>query len=219
MPIGYLITMGLVAAAMLMALAPLRRSGGLGTLSWFLEALDAPAAWAAVGLGCVSFAAAPVLVMRSLRARAAVDGALDEGLRRGWRAAIELAPARHGRRRLPWGRILLAPLPLLSLGVQRIANLSYGPHGRRNRLDVYRRRSLASPAPILIHLHGGYSERDARASTPGPCSTNSPGKAGYASAPTTGCAPARRSPPSWSTSRIRDHQHDPEAPWGRFVVH
>ncbi len=181
MPIGYLITMGLVAAGMLLALAPLRRSGGLGTLSWFLSAvvnespfvglwwalaatllaitqgaLDAPAAWAAVGLGCVSFAAAPVLVTRSLRTRAAVDGALDEGLGRGWRAAIEPAPARHGRRRLPWGRILLAPLPLLGLGGQRIANLPYGPHGRRNRLDVYRRRSLASPAPILIHLHGGY---------------------------------------------------------------
>ena len=97
MPIGYLITVGVVAVGLLLALAPLRRSGGLGTLSWFLSAvvnespfvalywvlaatllafsqgdLDAPAAWAAFGLACASFAGAPVLVRRSLRAEAAV---------------------------------------------------------------------------------------------------------------------------------------------------
>ena len=39
MPVGYLITVGVVAVAMLLALAPLRRSGGLGTLSWLLSAV------------------------------------------------------------------------------------------------------------------------------------------------------------------------------------
>ena len=39
MPIGYLITVGVVAVGLLLALAPLRRSGGLGTLSWFLSAV------------------------------------------------------------------------------------------------------------------------------------------------------------------------------------
>jgi acetyl esterase/lipase len=175
-----LINVGVVVAGMLLALRPLRRSGALGTLSWFLSAvvnespfvwlygllaatllgvtqgdLDAPVAWAAFGVGCASFAGAPVLVLRSVRARAAVENALDEGLGPGWRAAIESAPAGQGAHRLPWGRILLAPLPMSSRRVQRSANLSYGTHGRRNRLDVYRRRGLPSPGPILIHLHGG----------------------------------------------------------------
>ena len=180
MPIGYLVTVGVVAAGLLLALAPLRRSRGLGVLSWLLSAvvnespfvalywvlaatllayaqgdLDSPAAWAAFGLACVSFASAPVLVRRSLRADAAVGRALDEGLGQGWRAAIDPALAGPGRSRLPWGRILLAPLPVFTRSVRRMANLSYGPHGRRNRLDLYRRRGGVSDAPILIHLHGG----------------------------------------------------------------
>ncbi len=55
----------------------------------------------------------------------------------------------------PWGRILFAPLPLFHPGVTRISNLSYGDAGRRNRLDLYRRRRGGSGGPVLIHLHGG----------------------------------------------------------------
>jgi acetyl esterase/lipase len=39
--------------------------------------------------------------------------------------------------------------------VRRIANLSYGDAGRRNRLDVYRRRQGDGGGAVLIHLHGG----------------------------------------------------------------
>jgi acetyl esterase/lipase len=39
--------------------------------------------------------------------------------------------------------------------VKRISNLSYGDAGRRNRLDLYRRRRGGSGGPVLIHLHGG----------------------------------------------------------------
>ena len=49
----------------------------------------------------------------------------------------------------------MAPLPLFHPGVRRIANLSYGDAGRRNRLDLYRRRRGGSGGPVLIHLHGG----------------------------------------------------------------
>ena len=34
-------------------------------------------------------------------------------------------------------------------------SLSYGPHGTRNELDVYRRPDAAVPAPVLVYLHGG----------------------------------------------------------------
>ena len=52
--------------------------------------------------------------------------------------------------------------------MQRIANVSYGPAGRRNRLDLYRHRSRPAGAPVLIHFHGGHfrmggKSREARA--------------------------------------------------------
>lgn len=49
----------------------------------------------------------------------------------------------------------LQPLPLRPRGVERIANLSYGPGGREHCLDLYRRRSLEAPAPVLLYFHGG----------------------------------------------------------------
>jgi acetyl esterase/lipase len=64
--------------------------------------------------------------------------------------------SRVDRGGLPWLRIVLAPLPLVRRDVRRIANIRYGDAGRRNRLDLYRRRRGASGGPILIHLHGGY---------------------------------------------------------------
>jgi acetyl esterase/lipase len=58
--------------------------------------------------------------------------------------------------RLPWSRILLRPFAVRPRTVERVANLSYGPHGERNLLDLYRHRSGAANAPVLIHFHGGY---------------------------------------------------------------
>jgi acetyl esterase/lipase len=49
---------------------------------------------------------------------------------------------------------VFAPLPLFHPGVRRFRNLSYGDAGRRNRLDLYRRRG-GGAGPVLIHLHGG----------------------------------------------------------------
>ena len=86
---------------------------------------------------------------RSLRARPAVERALDETYGAGWRSRVDPAP------RASWGRILLAPLPLRPRGIERISDLSYGDAGRLNRLDVYRSRSRPPSSPILIHLHGG----------------------------------------------------------------
>jgi len=51
--------------------------------------------------------------------------------------------------------MVFAPLPLFHPAVKRVANLSYGDAGRRNRLDVYRPRHGGTAGPVLIHLHGG----------------------------------------------------------------
>lgn len=58
--------------------------------------------------------------------------------------------------RLPWARILLLPFAIRPRSIERAANLQYGPHGRRNRLDLYRRRSAPDGAPVLVHFHGGH---------------------------------------------------------------
>lgn len=180
MPIGYLVTIGVISAGMLASLVPFARSGGLGTLSWLLSAvvnespsvavywlllvtllaavqgdMTGPAAWVAFGVGCASLAAAPVLIARALRGREVLDRALHDGLGPEWRHAAATRSGGARRDRLPWARILLTPIPVSRRGVRRTANLSYGPHGRRNRLDVYRRRGQSEGAPILIHLHGG----------------------------------------------------------------
>ncbi|HEY1315733.1 MAG TPA: alpha/beta hydrolase [Gaiella sp.] len=180
MPIGYLITVALMALAMLLALVPLDRPALLRTASWTLGSvvnespfvafywilaatllalaqgdLDTPVAWVALGIGCVTFLGTPILLRRSLEAGPAVEAALAEGLGRGWRDTIDPALVSQFRHRLPWLRILLAPLPFLHRGVAHTRNLSYGDAGRRNRLDVYHHPARPAGAPVLIHLHGG----------------------------------------------------------------
>ena len=164
MPVGFAITAALVIVGLAVAVWPPSRSGLLGLLVWLVSAIpnESPflafywlacstllaygqanlrgaAVWAALGLAAAPLAAAPVLVHRSLRAAPAIEQALGRPI----------------PRRPPWARIVFAPLPLFHPGVKRIANLSYGDAGRRNRLDLYRPRHGGVGGPVLIHLHGG----------------------------------------------------------------
>jgi acetyl esterase/lipase len=161
-PVGYLLTVGLMALGM--AASAWRRPGLFGSATWLLSAipnespflafywLSAATAlalsdselhgvwvWVALGVAAASFVGAPVLVRRSLRTAPAIEQALGR--------PIASNP--------PWKRIIFAPVPLLHPGVKRISNLSYGDAGRRNRLDLYRRRRGGTGGPVLIHLHGG----------------------------------------------------------------
>lgn len=180
MPIGYLVTVAVVALGMLLALRPVHRPAPLRTASWALGSivnespfvafywvlaatllalaqgdLDTPVGWVALGIVCLTFLGTPVLVRRSLAARQAVEVALDDGLGRGWRDTIDPTLASELRRSLPWVRIILAPVPVLHRGVKQVRNLSYGDAGRRNTLDVYHHPARPAGAPILVHLHGG----------------------------------------------------------------
>jgi acetyl esterase/lipase len=156
------------------SLWPPARSGLLGVATWFVSAIvnESPflafyymaistwlafsnfhgaQVWAALGLAIAPFVGTPVLVRRSLRAAPALEQALDRDLGSWWRRAA----GKSIRPSPPWARIVFAPLPLFHPGVRRIANLSYGEAGRRNRLDLYRRRRGHGGGPVLIHLHGG----------------------------------------------------------------
>jgi acetyl esterase/lipase len=174
--VGLLTTVGLVALGMAASLWPPARSGLPGLVTWLLSAIPnespflafywmgasallafsqgdfhGPWAWVAVGLAAASFLGTPVLVRRILHAAPAIEQALHRDLGPGWRHAAGEPTAANP----PRARILFAPLPLFHPGVRRTSNLSYGDAGRRNRLDLYRRRGARSGGPVLIHLHGG----------------------------------------------------------------
>ena len=155
MPVGFLITAGLIALGMGASLWPPARSGLLGAATWFISQIvnESPflafyymgistllawgqfhgaQVWIAIGLTIAPFIGTPVLVRRSLRAAPAIEHALDRGLGPRWRHAA----GKSIRPNPPWGRVVFAPLPLFHPGVRRISNLSYGDAGRRHRLDL-----------------------------------------------------------------------------------
>ncbi|HTU30537.1 MAG TPA: alpha/beta hydrolase [Solirubrobacteraceae bacterium] len=177
MPIGFLITVALVALGMAVSLRPPVRSGLGGVIVWLISAIpnESPflafywlgastllalcqgnarglGIWIPVVVAAASFAGTPVLIRRSLRAAPAIEQALDRDVGPRWRQAV---PGARLLTRTPWVRIVLAPLPLFHPGVRRFRNLSYGDAGRRNRLDLYARRTGGTGGPVLIHLHGG----------------------------------------------------------------
>jgi acetyl esterase/lipase len=176
-PVGYLVTVALVALGTLFALVPLRSVGNLSfrmglllnevpivgfywLLIWTCQAfvqgdIDAAGGWAAVGSAALTTAGLAVVAWRGLQARPALEQAMAQALGAGWRTAIDPGLAARLRRRLPLARILLLPLSRRRLGVDRVANLRYGDAGRRNLLDLYRHRARPSGGPVLIHLHGG----------------------------------------------------------------
>jgi acetyl esterase/lipase len=179
-PIGFLVTVGLVAWCTLLALVPLRRPFVLGAVSVFFGLVlnelpfvalyyllastllvigqvnvGSPGGGAAAGLAVLAVAGLVVVTWRGLRAGPAAGRALSEGLGAGWRADLDAGMAAGLRRRLPLARILLGPVFFRRRDVERVASISYGDAGRKNLLDVYRHRARPPGAPVLVHLHGG----------------------------------------------------------------
>jgi acetyl esterase/lipase len=178
MPIGYLITTGVVAAVALLAVArrrpsrssPFRLSNVIGFwLNWPLAVflfLVASTALAIdqygggspvfrIGLGFVLLASGGLFVLRrrALGTSPAVERALDEGLGPDWREDVDADLAARLCRRPSLARVLLAPVFARRHGVRRLANIRYGPARRANLLDLYRDRSDRSGRPVLIHFH------------------------------------------------------------------
>jgi acetyl esterase/lipase len=172
-PVGFLITLGLIALAMAASLWPPARSGPVGLATWLVSAivnespflafyyvlastllagLHGARLWVALGLAAAPFVGTPVLVRRSLRAAPAIEEALERDLGSDWEPAGAV-PSIAARPR--WARAVFAPVPVFHPGVRRVSNISYGDAGRRNRLDLYQRRGGGSGGPVLIHLHGG----------------------------------------------------------------
>ncbi|MFI9600903.1 alpha/beta hydrolase [Streptomyces sp. NPDC052043] len=176
MPIGYLVTTALLAWCTFFAVVAPRRPRPLASLSfWFglilnevpflgIYALVACTALAAaqgdlgslgakatVGVAVVTAAGLAVSAWRGLRTDQVVGRALEQGLGTGWRERVHVPLRRHR----PWVRILLLPGFFWRRDVERIPNIGYGDAGRRNLLDVYRRRGAPQSGPVLVYFHGG----------------------------------------------------------------
>jgi acetyl esterase/lipase len=183
MPIGYLVTGGIAATVVALAVSryrprgssPVRLSGLFSfPLSWPLAVLlvlvastalavaqngvRSPVFWLGLVLHAVAAAGLVVLARREHGTGPALERGLDEGLGPGWRDSVDEALVARIRRRPSLVRILLAPISFRRLGVERIANVRYGPARRGNLLDLYRLRpdrSDDSDRPTLVYLHGG----------------------------------------------------------------
>jgi acetyl esterase/lipase len=179
MPIGYLITTGLIAAVTVSAVArhrprrssPFRLSYLVGfLLNWpvavFLllvlstalaivqSGVGSPVFWIGLAFAIVASAGLAVLRQRARGTGPVLERALDEGLGDDWRDQVDAELAARLRRRPSLIRVLLAPIAFRRR-VERIANIRYGPAGRGNVLDLYRSRSERTGAPTLVYLHGG----------------------------------------------------------------
>jgi acetyl esterase/lipase len=179
MPIGYLCYTGITATLTLSAASrhrprrssPFRLSYFFGfQLNWPVAvfvllvastalAIDqngtGPVFWTGLGFAVLASAGLLVLRRRARETGPTLERALDEGLGSGWRDGVDVELAARLRRRPSLARVAVAPISFRLRGVERIANVRYGPSFRGNVLDLYRDRSDRVARPTLVYLHPG----------------------------------------------------------------
>ena len=117
-------------------------------------AFEAWPGWVGLAVTLASWSGLAVAHARARRTPAAIEAALTETLGADYRKA--LAPevlANVGEDRV--ARAWRSPFRRRERGVERIRDISYGPAGERNRLDVYRPTERAERCPTLMYIHGG----------------------------------------------------------------
>jgi acetyl esterase/lipase len=137
LPLAIAVTFASITIIELPFLAIAAFAAGTG-LAFHEGDLDSPVAIAAAVLGA---ACVTVTAWRGMRTQRIMQRAMG---------ATRIAP------RPPWWRLFLNPFAIRPHTVERIADIAYGPAGKRHRLDLYRHRSTPADAPVLIHFHGGY---------------------------------------------------------------
>ena len=119
-----------------------------------LGALDTWQGLVGVLLLLASLVGTLYLVALARGAGEVAERALAEGLGEDYLDHIDKDLSARYDPTIPWVRLLL-PFRMGLPEVERTKNLSYGPYGRRNKLDVYRRKDHPTGAPILFQIHGG----------------------------------------------------------------
>jgi acetyl esterase/lipase len=132
-------------------------------VAWHLAAtavfvwLGALRAWPGIlGLGITlgSCLALIRLFAGARRAHEVMERSLSEALGVDYTARI--APERLSPLDAPPALTqILVPFAMSHRDVERIADISYGEHGRRNQLDIHRARKAGTGRPVLIQVHGG----------------------------------------------------------------
>ena len=113
-----------------------------------LGGLHGTRGWIALALAIASTAGLGVLVSQGIRSQDVIETALRD-------AGFDYAAADLGDdEEVKWWHLGL-PFRRSRPDVVRVKNLAYGPHGRRNRLDVFHHRDMPQGAPIVIQIHGG----------------------------------------------------------------
>lgn len=180
MPIGYLVTSGIVAGSTFVAVRPLKRPHAAAMLSLMLAMIvnelpflvfcfllvssvgaiaqsgaGSAVGWVAYGLSILATVGLVVIVRRARRTRPVIERALTDGLGDGWRTTVDAELISQLGTSVSWLRTRMAPFLVRRRDVEHSRNISFGDAGRDNLLDVYRHRSHPSGGPVLIHLHGG----------------------------------------------------------------
>lgn len=139
---------------------PLLHAGAHGLLAAGLASRGGLTSWPGrVGLGLtVGACVGAVAVHREARnAGTELEAALVEGLGAGYRDAMVHPPRPdEGTQKVSRFPVLLATFTSRRKFL-RDDDVAYGPHGRRNHLDVWARPDLppGSPAPVVVQVHGG----------------------------------------------------------------
>jgi acetyl esterase/lipase len=112
-----------------------------------LGALDAWPGWLGLAITLGSWA----LLLGFQRRAGDTGGVFADALRE------HLAEAEDDVRTPPAIRFrqVARPFKFRKAEVERIRNVSYGPHGKRNQLDIYRPRDARGDSPVLLQIHGG----------------------------------------------------------------
>ena len=180
MPIGYLISVLVAAAATALSLWPRPTRGPRASPSFIFESvanelpflvvywlvantavaatqgdIDSPLGWVALAIAACTLTGSALVIGRAAQARAVLDHALTNYVGDIRRVAAE-APGRPRRTTLQGLlRALISPVRISARSVRRDRDIAYGPAGSANRLDIYRHRSRPSGSPVLIYFHPG----------------------------------------------------------------
>jgi acetyl esterase/lipase len=114
-------------------------------------AAEGTAGAVAIVLAVVTAAGLVKLIVDANHVGDVVDDALREGLGED-KISPEFAALEDAN--VPW-RSLLLPFRRRHKDVTRLRNISYGPYGHRNHLDVYKPKKPTQGAPVLFQIHGG----------------------------------------------------------------
>jgi acetyl esterase/lipase len=133
---------------------PILWLAGSTWLAWSQGDIFSPVGWLAFGLSVLTTIGLVAVIYWGLQTAPAINRALDKGLGKGWRTAIDPNLATRSRSRFA-PSALLGPFAIRRWNVEHLANISYGEAGKYHLLDLYRQRSQPAHAPVLIHFHSG----------------------------------------------------------------